>query len=78
MVISLMVLHYLVMDCLMYVCIAGNKKSLCDAVDKGVNLREQILDTFKEYYHGGLMKLAVIGGGKIPNRVWIILQFVQR
>lgn len=42
----------------------GNKKSLVDAMEKGINLREQILNLFKEYYHGGLMKLVVIGGGK--------------
>ncbi|KAI3994183.1 hypothetical protein MKX01_012440 [Papaver californicum] len=40
----------------------GNKKSLADAVEKGVNLREQILQFYREYYHGGLMKLVVISG----------------
>ncbi|MCL7024740.1 hypothetical protein MKW94_013598 [Papaver nudicaule] len=40
----------------------GNKKSLADAIEKGVNLREQILQFYKEYYHGGLMKLVIIGG----------------
>ncbi|CAN6468935.1 unnamed protein product [Victoria cruziana] len=54
----------------------GNKKSLCDAVDKGVNLREQILDMFKEYYHGGLMKLAVIGGESLDTlQDWIMELF---
>ncbi|XP_048324467.2 nardilysin-like isoform X1 [Ziziphus jujuba] len=43
----------------------GNKKSLVDAMEKGINLREQILNLFKEYYHGGLMKLVVIGGESI-------------
>lgn len=42
----------------------GNKKSLVDAMEKGINLREQILKLYKEYYHGGLMKLVVIGGGE--------------
>lgn len=40
----------------------GNKKSLVDAMEKGINLREQILKLFRDYYHGGLMKLTVIGG----------------
>lgn len=42
----------------------GNKKSLADAMEKGIDLREQILKLYKDYYHGGLMKLVVIGGGK--------------
>uniref|UniRef100_A0A6N2MFF6 Peptidase M16 N-terminal domain-containing protein n=1 Tax=Salix viminalis TaxID=40686 RepID=A0A6N2MFF6_SALVM len=40
----------------------GNKKSLVDAMEKGINLREHILKLYREYYHGGLMKLVVIGG----------------
>ncbi|XP_050368323.1 nardilysin-like [Argentina anserina] len=40
----------------------GNKKSLSDAMEKGINLREQILKLYRDYYHGGLMKLVVIGG----------------
>lgn len=42
----------------------GNKKSLVDAIEKGINLRECILKLFSDYYHGDLMKLVVIGGGK--------------
>ncbi|KAL9320134.1 hypothetical protein ACSQ67_011973 [Phaseolus vulgaris] len=42
----------------------GNKKSLVDAMEKGINLREQILKLYGDYYHGGLMKLVVIGGGQ--------------
>ncbi|XP_031485488.1 nardilysin-like isoform X2 [Nymphaea colorata] len=54
----------------------GNKKSLCDAMDKGVNLRELILNMFKEYYHGGLMKLAVIGGESLDTlQDWVIELF---
>lgn len=34
-------------------------------MEKGINLREQILKLYKEYYHGGLMKLVVIGGGEV-------------
>lgn len=41
----------------------GNKKSLVDAMEKGINLREQILQLYNDYYHGELMKLVVIGGG---------------
>ncbi|KAF9670932.1 hypothetical protein SADUNF_Sadunf13G0120600 [Salix dunnii] len=40
----------------------GNKKSLADAMEKGINLREHILKLYRDYYHGGLMKLVVIGG----------------
>ncbi|XP_062015167.1 nardilysin-like [Rosa rugosa] len=40
----------------------GNKKSLSNAMEKGINLREQILKLYRDYYHGGLMKLVVIGG----------------
>jgi len=43
----------------------GNKKSLSGAMENGVDLRECIVKLYKEYYHGGLMKLVVIGGGKI-------------
>ncbi|KAG5514988.1 hypothetical protein RHGRI_036132 [Rhododendron griersonianum] len=39
-----------------------NKKSLVDAMKKGINLREQILRLYGDNYHGGLMKLVVIGG----------------
>ncbi|PRQ34797.1 putative insulysin [Rosa chinensis] len=40
----------------------GNKKSLDDAKKKGINLQEQILKLYRDNYHGGLMKLVVIGG----------------
>nr|XP_011461419.1 PREDICTED: A-factor-processing enzyme-like isoform X2 [Fragaria vesca subsp. vesca] len=40
----------------------GNKKSLDDAKDNGINLQERILKLYRDYYHGGLMKLVVIGG----------------
>lgn len=43
----------------------GNKKSLIDAMEKGINLREQILNLYKDNYRGGLMKLVVIGGGEV-------------
>lgn len=42
----------------------GNKKSLYEAMGKnGVNMREEVLKMFNENYHGGMMKLVVIGGG---------------
>ena len=43
----------------------GNKKSLVDAMEKGLNLREQILKLYRDNYHGGLMKLVLIGGGMV-------------
>lgn len=52
------------MDYILFPFLAGNKKSLVDAMEKGINLREQILKLYNDYYHGGLMKLVVIGGGK--------------
>lgn len=40
----------------------GNKKSLADAVEKGVDLRDRILKLYHDNYYGGSMKLVVIGG----------------
>ncbi|XP_072975496.1 nardilysin-like isoform X1 [Typha angustifolia] len=40
----------------------GNKKSLFDAMENGVNLREEILQIYRGNYHGGMMKLVIIGG----------------
>ncbi|GFQ04195.1 insulin-degrading enzyme [Phtheirospermum japonicum] len=40
----------------------GNKKSLADAVEKGINLRDRILKLYHDNYYGGSMKLVVIGG----------------
>nr|XP_010921137.1 nardilysin-like isoform X2 [Elaeis guineensis] len=40
----------------------GNKKSLIDAMENGINLREEILQMYRDNYHGGMMKLVVIGG----------------
>nr|CAB3500894.1 unnamed protein product [Digitaria exilis] len=40
----------------------GNKKSLVDAMGSGVNLREEILQMYMNNYHGGAMKLVIIGG----------------
>lgn len=54
---------YYVNQLLFFLCMEGNKKSLVDAMEKGINLREQILQLYNDYYHGELMKLVVIGGG---------------
>ncbi|MFQ6620150.1 hypothetical protein Gotur_000541 [Gossypium turneri] len=35
-------------------------KSLVDAIEKGIDLRKQILELYNDYYHGGLMKLVVV------------------
>ncbi|CAH9135246.1 unnamed protein product [Cuscuta epithymum] len=40
----------------------GNKKSLADAMEKGVNLREQIFKLYNDNYYGKKMKLVIIGG----------------
>lgn len=44
-------------------CLIGNKKSLVDAMGSGINLREEILQMYIQNYHGGAMKLVIIGGG---------------
>ncbi|KAI7727902.1 hypothetical protein M8C21_010191 [Ambrosia artemisiifolia] len=41
---------------------SGNKKSLVDAMENGINLRDHIFRLYNEFYHGGLLKLVVIGG----------------
>ncbi|KAJ7964315.1 Insulin-degrading enzyme [Quillaja saponaria] len=54
----------------------GNKKSLVEAMEKGINLREQILRLYKDYYHGGLMKLVVIGGESLDVlESWVLELF---
>ncbi|KAL3625772.1 hypothetical protein CASFOL_030301 [Castilleja foliolosa] len=40
----------------------GNKKSLADAMEKGIDLRDHILKLYHDNYYGGSMKLVVIGG----------------
>ncbi|PQP97512.1 hypothetical protein Pyn_14490 [Prunus yedoensis var. nudiflora] len=47
----------------------GNKKNLVDAMENGINLCERILKLYRDYYHGGLMKLVVIGGERVPPPV---------
>ncbi|KAI4348123.1 hypothetical protein L6164_008882 [Bauhinia variegata] len=54
----------------------GNKKSLVDAMEKGINLREQILKLYSDYYHGGLMNLVVIGGESLDVlESWVLELF---
>ncbi|KAG0447729.1 hypothetical protein HPP92_028209, partial [Vanilla planifolia] len=51
----------------------GNKKSLVDAMENGVNLREEILRMFKDNYRGGIMKLVVIGGETLDMlEKWVV------
>ncbi|KAL5217065.1 hypothetical protein ABZP36_017749 [Zizania latifolia] len=40
----------------------GNKKSLVEAMGSGINLREEVLKMYMNNYHGGMMKLVIIGG----------------
>ncbi|KAL0732416.1 hypothetical protein Bca4012_008625 [Brassica carinata] len=52
---------------------SGNKKSLSGAMENGVDLRECIMKLYKEYYHGGLMKLVVIGGESLDMlESWVV------
>ncbi|CAM8952611.1 unnamed protein product [Rhodiola kirilowii] len=54
----------------------GNKKSLIDAMENGIDLREQIFRLYNEYYHGGLMKLVVIGGDSLDVlQKWVVELF---
>ncbi|CAH8339714.1 unnamed protein product [Eruca vesicaria subsp. sativa] len=54
----------------------GNKKSLNGAMENGVDLRECIVKLYKEYYHGGLMKLVVIGGEPLDLlESWVVELF---
>uniref|UniRef100_A0A1J3GIJ4 Insulin-degrading enzyme n=1 Tax=Noccaea caerulescens TaxID=107243 RepID=A0A1J3GIJ4_NOCCA len=54
----------------------GNKKSLGGAIENGVDLRECIVKLYKEYYHGGLMKLVVIGGESLDTlESWVVELF---
>nr|XP_016452342.1 PREDICTED: nardilysin-like isoform X2 [Nicotiana tabacum] len=54
----------------------GNKKSLADAVERGVNLREQILKLYHDNYHGGSMKLVIIGGESLDIlESWVLELF---
>ncbi|CAG7900169.1 unnamed protein product [Brassica rapa] len=54
----------------------GNKKSLSGAMENGVDLRECIMKLYKEYYHGGLMKLVVIGGESLDTlESWVVELF---
>ncbi|XP_019418987.1 PREDICTED: nardilysin-like [Lupinus angustifolius] len=54
----------------------GNKKSLVDAMEKGINLREHIFKLYNDHYHGGLMKLVVIGGDSLDLlESWVVELF---
>ncbi|XVF46119.1 hypothetical protein PTKIN_Ptkin03bG0001100 [Pterospermum kingtungense] len=56
----------------------GNKRSLIDAVEKGIDLRKQILKLYQDYYHGGLMKLVVIGGEPLDVlQQWVVELFSE-
>ncbi|MFS7964629.1 putative insulysin [Helianthus anomalus] len=54
----------------------GNKKSLVDAMENGVYLRDQIFKLYNEFYHGGLLKLVVIGGESLDVlESWVVELF---
>ncbi|XP_020689577.1 nardilysin-like isoform X1 [Dendrobium catenatum] len=54
----------------------GNKKSLVDAMENGVNLREEILLMYRENYLGDIMKLVVIGGESLDIlEKWVVELF---
>lgn len=45
--------------------VKGNKKSLMDAVEKGVDLRQRIMKMYEDNYYGEFIKLVLIGGGRV-------------
>ncbi|KAK8921222.1 Zinc-metallopeptidase, peroxisomal [Platanthera zijinensis] len=54
----------------------GNKKSLFDAMENGLNLREEILNLYRGNYRGGIMKLVVIGGESLDIlEKWVVELF---
>ncbi|KAL3829021.1 hypothetical protein ACJIZ3_017823 [Penstemon smallii] len=54
----------------------GNKKSLSDAMDKGINLRDHILKLYNDNYFGESMKLVVIGGETLDVlESWVLEMF---
>ncbi|CAO2840084.1 unnamed protein product [Amaranthus hypochondriacus] len=54
----------------------GNKKSLFDAMEKGVDLRQRIMKMYEDNYHGGVMKLVVIGGESLDIlESWVLELF---
>ncbi|KAH9716764.1 nardilysin-like [Citrus sinensis] len=56
----------------------GNKKSLIGAMEKGINLQEQIMKLYMNYYQGGLMKLVVIGGEPLDTlQSWVVELFAN-
>ncbi|KAL3653227.1 hypothetical protein CASFOL_002908 [Castilleja foliolosa] len=52
----------------------GNKKSLADAMERGINLRDRILKLYHDYYYGGSMKLVVIGGESLEVLESLVLE----
>ncbi|KAL7152177.1 hypothetical protein ABFS83_04G079600 [Erythranthe nasuta] len=51
----------------------GNKKSLGDAMEKGINLRDRILKLYHDHYYGGSMKLVLIGGETLDElESWVL------
>ncbi|KAK4779447.1 hypothetical protein SAY87_015553 [Trapa incisa] len=54
----------------------GNKKSLVDAMEKGIDLRAHIMQLFESYYYGALMRLVVIGGESLDVlQSWVVELF---
>ena len=56
----------------------GNKKSLSNAMGSGINLREEILQMYMSNYHGGMMKLVIIGGEPLDTlEAWTMELFSE-
>eukprot|EP00249_Psilotum_nudum_P016776 c25983_g1_i2 orf=79-3465(+) len=56
----------------------GNRKSLNVAKTKGIDLRNKLLDMYRDHYLGGKMKLAVIGGEPLETlKNWVVELFSE-
>lgn len=48
---------------LMYSAVAGNRKSLGEPMERGVDMRGKLLELYHDHYRAGRMKLVLLGGG---------------
>ncbi|KNA04271.1 hypothetical protein SOVF_201220 [Spinacia oleracea] len=54
----------------------GNKKSLYDAMEKGIDIRQRIMKMYEDNYCGEIMKLVIIGGESLDVlQSWVLELF---
>lgn len=44
--------------------LTGNKKSLSEPMERGVDMRSKLIQLYKDHYLASRMKLTVLGGGE--------------